>query len=141
VPLTEFTVIASRVMVTKVLLVTDNLAEYAQRCPGNRRLRSGLPWGLSGGAFPAGRREPMMVDVDLSVLAWRKSSACFESGCVEVAAFGGRVLVRGTGDMRNATLTFSCRDWDVFLRRLRHNVPCKDMQLNDSSLLPRGALC
>jgi hypothetical protein len=73
----------------------------------------------------------MMADVDLSVLAWRKSSACFESGCVEVAAFGGTVLVRGSGDIGNVTLTFSCRDWDVFLRRLRHNELtsiCRDLQ-------------
>jgi Domain of unknown function (DUF397) len=64
-----------------------------------------------------------MADIDLSVLTWRKSSACYESGCVEVAACAGVVMVRDTGDADKRTLAFSCRDWNVFLMRVRVMYP------------------
>jgi hypothetical protein len=60
-----------------------------------------------------------VADIDLSVLKWRKSSTCYESGCVEVAACSGAVVVRDSRDARKLVLSFSCSDWDMFLRRVR----------------------
>lgn len=82
-----------------------------------------------------------MAEVDLSTLAWRKSSACFESNCVEVAAGKGLVMVRDTRDSGSVTLTFSYRDWHTFLRRVRDNVSCRGHALHGNSKLPRDAIC
>lgn len=64
----------------------------------------------------------MAADVDLSRSAWRKSSASYDSDCVEVAAYAGLVMVRDTRDARNTTLAYPCRDWNKFLMRLQSNV-------------------
>jgi Domain of unknown function (DUF397) len=87
------------------------------------------------------RREPMVADVDLSKPAWRKSSASYDSDCVEVAAGAGLVMVRDTRDVRNTTLAYPCRDWNKFLMRLRSNVSYGCVEPNRDGLLLRGALC
>lgn len=77
-----------------------------------------------------------MAEVDLSALAWRKSSASFESDCVEVAAGEGLVMVRDTRDIANVILAFSCRDWDTFLRRVRGSQRMKDVTIAISVMVP-----
>lgn len=67
-----------------------------------------------------------MAEVDLSTLMWRKSSACFESNCVEVATAEDLVMVRDARRSGSVVLTFSYRDWVIFLRRVRDNVSCRD---------------
>lgn len=64
--------------------------------------------------------------LDLSALAWRKSSASFADGCVTVAVCEGRVMVRDTRDISAVTLAFPCRDWNIFLRQVNSNVSCQD---------------
>ena len=66
-----------------------------------------------------------MADIDLSVLAWRKSSASWDSDCAEVAACAGLVMIRDTRDRARVTLAFPRRDWDKFLRQMRGNVSYK----------------
>ena len=60
-----------------------------------------------------------MRDDDLASLGWRKSSACWDSQCVVVAAHAGRVLVRDTSDAGKTTLAINYRDWAVFAARIR----------------------
>lgn len=81
-----------------------------------------------------------MADIDLSVLAWRKSSASFESDCVEVAACLGLVIVRDTRGTAGIALSFPGRDWDIFLRQVRDNVSCKGhapSQRQSVTVMPR----
>lgn len=66
-----------------------------------------------------------MAEVDLSALAWRKSSASFATDCVAVAACEGLVMVRDTQVITAATLAFPRKDWNIFLRRVQGNVSCK----------------
>jgi hypothetical protein len=61
-------------------------------------------------------------DADLSELAWRKSSTCFESNCVQVAVRKRVVMVRDTSEAGNKILTFSSRDWCTFLARVHDDV-------------------
>ena len=115
--------LARGVAVRKILLVKGKRREYSQRCPGNRRLRPAHVGDLSrrGGFNGAGGAR--VTEVDLSMLMWRKSSACFESNCVEVAAVKGLVMVRDTRDSGSIILTFSSRGWAIFLRRMQDNDP------------------
>lgn len=83
----------------------------------------------------------MVTDVDLSRLVWRKSSASFNSSCVEVAACGGVVMVRDTQDVGNTTLAYPCRDWRMFLMHVRSNVSYEYIEHSGDSLLLRGELC
>jgi hypothetical protein len=61
-------------------------------------------------------------NADLAGLEWRKSSACFESNCVAVAACRGIVMIRDTGEAGNKVLTFSYRDWCTFIARVHDDV-------------------
>ena len=51
---------------------------------------------------------------------WRKSSYSGGNGgnCVETASGEDLILVRDTADRARATLAFSPRAWDEFIRRL-----------------------
>ena len=61
-----------------------------------------------------------MSTVDLSGLAWRKSSRSTADGsngnCVEIAFAGPAVAVRDSKSTSAATLTFSTRAFTTFLR-------------------------
>jgi hypothetical protein len=61
-------------------------------------------------------------NADLAGLEWRKSSACFESNCVEVATHQGIVLIRDTSEAGNKVLAFSDRDWCTFIARVHDDV-------------------
>jgi hypothetical protein len=83
----------------------------------------------------------MVADIDLSGLTWRKSSASFNSSCVEVAAYGGVVMVRDTQDVGKTILAYPYRDWRMFLMQVRGNVSCEYIEPGGDSLLLRGTLC
>lgn len=68
------------------------------------------------------QRETTVRDDDLVSLGWRKSSACWESQCVTVAAHAGRVLVRDTTDAGKTTLAINHGDWAVFMARIRDSM-------------------
>ena len=71
--------------------------------------------------FPE-QRETTVRDDDPLGLAWRKSSACYDSHCVVVAAHTGQILIRDTRGAESTTLTISCDDWAGFVARIRDNV-------------------
>ncbi len=49
-----------------------------------------------------------------NTLAWRKSSRCGTSTCVEVAADGDRILVRDSKNPTAGHLTFTRAEWTDF---------------------------
>lgn len=52
---------------------------------------------------------------DAGRLAWRRSSRCESSGCVEVAVGEGGVLMRDSAGPRGQVLAVSRADWVAFL--------------------------
>lgn len=52
-------------------------------------------------------------------LAWRKSTASAEGGCVEVARAAGMILVRDSKDPSGPALTFTETEWEAFLMGAR----------------------
>lgn len=46
--------------------------------------------------------------------AWRRSSRCDASTCVEVAHEGGEVLVRDSKDANGPVLRFDLAEWERF---------------------------
>jgi hypothetical protein len=48
-------------------------------------------------------------------LNWRKSTFSGDSGCVDVAASHGQVLVRDSKDPSGAVLHFNVEEWEAFL--------------------------
>ena len=61
------------------------------------------------------REDPM---VEGTRLAWRKSTFCGTSACVEVATSGGSVLVRDADDPDGAHLAFDRAGWKAFVDEL-----------------------
>jgi Domain of unknown function (DUF397) len=61
-------------------------------------------------------------DDDQANLAWRKSSACWDANCVEVAANTGNVLIRSTRDAENTTLIITPQGWAIFIAQMRDNM-------------------
>lgn len=57
--------------------------------------------------------------VSRDVLAWRKSSRCESSGCVEVAPMGQGIAIRDSKDANGPILMFSRDQWRVFLDAVR----------------------
>jgi Domain of unknown function (DUF397) len=53
--------------------------------------------------------------VSLSGPAWRKSTWSHSNGCVEVAFFKDKVVVRDSKNRRGPMLVFSSFEWDAFL--------------------------
>jgi hypothetical protein len=51
-------------------------------------------------------------------LAWRKSSACDPSECVEVASCGDHVLVRDSEAAMGPFLMFPHQEWHSFISRI-----------------------
>jgi hypothetical protein len=65
------------------------------------------------------RRDGCMSAADGPTVAWRKSSACLPSDCVEVASVDGHVLIRDSADVAGGyVLTFSHDQWFAFTRHL-----------------------
>jgi Domain of unknown function (DUF397) len=61
-----------------------------------------------------------MSAVDERAVAWRKSSACLPSDCVEVASIDGHVLIRDSADKAGSHVLLFCGDqWSVFIRNLK----------------------
>jgi len=60
-----------------------------------------------------------MGDPDLSQTAWRRSSACESTTCIEVAVIGKCIGIRDSADTADrATLLFSQRGWLLFITRV-----------------------
>jgi hypothetical protein len=57
--------------------------------------------------------------VDLSRMAWRKSTLSYTNGCVEVAFVDDRVLVRDSKDRNGPVLIFTPFEWKAFLGGVR----------------------
>ena len=53
--------------------------------------------------------------VETNVPAWRKSSRCGTSTCVEVAKVDDRYMIRDSKNPEAATLTFTKEEWDAFV--------------------------
>jgi hypothetical protein len=51
-------------------------------------------------------------------LVWHKSSTCFPSECVEVAACGGMILIRDSADTAGTILGVSHHEWRIFVNRV-----------------------
>lgn len=62
-----------------------------------------------------------MAEPDLAELVWRRSSACDDSTCVEVAGTSNVVMVRDSMDPGGKVLVFSRPEWGTFLRYVRNN--------------------
>jgi hypothetical protein len=75
-----------------------------------------------------------MPVADACAIAWRKSSACLPSDCVEVATTDGQVLIRDSADKAGGcVLMFRGDQWSVFVQHLRreHVQYCKrELHLN-----------
>jgi hypothetical protein len=56
-----------------------------------------------------------MNDTHLSA-AWRKSSHCANSNCVEVAVVNGEVAMRDAADPTGPVLEFSAERWNEFVK-------------------------
>ena len=54
-----------------------------------------------------------------SALLWRRSSACADSSCVEVAFANHVVLLRNSKYPESGTLVFSHEEWEVFTANLK----------------------
>ncbi|WP_229071862.1 DUF397 domain-containing protein [Actinoplanes sp. DH11] len=52
---------------------------------------------------------------DLNVPAWRKSSRCGTSTCVEVAKVENQYLIRDSKNPEAAALAFTKDEWDAFV--------------------------
>ena len=52
---------------------------------------------------------------EMNVSAWRKSSRCGTSTCVEVAKIDDQYMVRDSKNPGAATLTFTKEEWDAFV--------------------------
>ncbi len=57
--------------------------------------------------------------VDLSSVAWQKSSRSGVNGCVEVAFVDGKVAVRDSKDRRGPVLEFTPVEWEAFVGGVR----------------------
>jgi hypothetical protein len=49
---------------------------------------------------------------------WRRSSDCYSSDCIEVAAHEGQVLIRDSSDTVGPVLSFTFDQWRCFAREL-----------------------
>jgi len=52
---------------------------------------------------------------EMNVPAWRKSSRCGTSTCVEVAKVGENYLIRDSKKPEAAALSFTEAEWDAFV--------------------------
>jgi len=66
-----------------------------------------------------------MNDYESGELTWYRSSACDDSGCIEVALASGLVLVRDSCDRTGEVLVISRSGWRAFLRHM-----CSEQQVD-----------
>lgn len=80
-----------------------------------------------------------MSAVDGSSVAWRKSSACLPSDCVEVASTHGHVLIRDSADKAGGHVLMFCSGrWSAFIRDLAGGQHGKrELPLKSACLCPR----
>lgn len=57
--------------------------------------------------------------MDLSEVAWRKSSRSGMNGCVEVAFADGRIALRDSKDRKGPVLVFTPQEWEAFVGGVR----------------------
>lgn len=65
-------------------------------------------------------REPEVGKDDFGLPNWRKSSACDDTNCVEVAMTSIEVFVRDSADVSHKVLTVSLPVWETFVSGLRN---------------------
>ncbi|MDI6100562.1 DUF397 domain-containing protein [Actinoplanes sp. NEAU-A12] len=53
--------------------------------------------------------------VEMNVAAWRKSSRCGTSNCVEVAKVDDQYLIRDSKNPEAPALAFTPAEWDAFV--------------------------
>jgi len=53
--------------------------------------------------------------MDMSATAWKRSSWCGTSSCVEVASLGGAVAVRDSKSADSAVLLYTPDEWRAFI--------------------------
>jgi uncharacterized protein DUF397 len=81
-----------------------------------------------------------MPAVHERAVAWRKSSACYPSDCVEVVGIDGRILIRDSADKAVGHVLMFCGDqWSAFIRSLKiehaQHIKC-ETNLNFACLCP-----
>lgn len=54
-----------------------------------------------------------------SLIAWRRSSQCSSSNCVEVARIGDAIAVRDSAATDGPVLTFGAHQWGNFIEAVR----------------------
>jgi hypothetical protein len=102
----------------EALLYIFACPEYARRVTGSPvdavcpAMKTWVPLRGEGG---------VMAGVDPIALAWRKSLACEETNCVEVATACGRVMVRDSKSSGGIMLAFPAKDWITFVSYVREN--------------------
>lgn len=67
------------------------------------------------------RRGGEMATAGGSQPEWRRSSYCFPSECVEVAAHQGHALIRDSSESFGPVLRFTVDQWRSFARELNQN--------------------
>jgi hypothetical protein len=60
---------------------------------------------------------------------WRRSTDCYSSDCVEVAAHQGRVLIRDSSANLGPVLRFAPDQWRRFARELSSIPPCEGIAI------------
>jgi predicted secreted Zn-dependent protease len=54
-----------------------------------------------------------------SLAAWRRSSRCTNSGCVEVAVLEHLIAVRDSKQTQSPVLTFNIEEWRTFIEGVK----------------------
>jgi Domain of unknown function (DUF397) len=70
-----------------------------------------------------------MASVGASRPEWRRSSDCYSSDCVEVAAHHGHVLIRDSSANVGPVLRFTPDQWRRFARELSSIPPCEGIAI------------
>jgi hypothetical protein len=66
------------------------------------------------------RKDGYMSVTRERAVAWRKSSACYPSDCVEVTSIDGHILIRDSADKTGGHVLFFCgQQWSAFIRNLK----------------------
>jgi hypothetical protein len=66
-------------------------------------------------------RKPGNVLPTTGPLTWRKSKACSNAACIEIAEQSSSFLMRDSKEARGPMLTFSRADWGNFIAGIRDN--------------------
>jgi hypothetical protein len=52
-------------------------------------------------------------------LAWRRSSRCISSGCVEVTTLDDQIVVRDSKDAQSPLLSYTTAEWVAFIEGVK----------------------